>query len=217
MGIERFVEEVQRRTGLATPELSRRAIQVTLGALRQRLVDDEAAALARELPEPFAQLMRGGAYDADFTVDDLYYRVREREGVPLGFAAEHAQAVCQVLAEEIDGETLARLRKHLSADYAALLEPRPVERAPLEPERHLHDDNPPGDGPSLADGRLGSRRPLSEARPDDARAHQHSVARSDDPHGDTRMSSSHGLTQERNDDTLASGKPGSSRPIHSAR
>lgn len=215
MGIERFVEEVQRRTGLATPELSRRAIQVTLGALRQRLVDDEAAALARELPEPFAQLMRGGAYDADFTVEDLYYRVHEREGVPVSFAAEHAQAVCQVLAEEIDGETLTRLRKHLSADYAALLEPRPVERAPREPERHVHDDDPHGDGSTLADGRLGSHRPLSEARPDSA--HQQSVARSDDPHGDTRMSSSHGLTQERTGDTLASGKPGSSRPIHSAR
>jgi uncharacterized protein (DUF2267 family) len=217
MECQRWVEEVQRRTGLATPELAKWAIEATLGVLRQRLLDDEAAALAGALPEPFAGLVRGGAYDEDFGVEELYRRVHRREGVHIGFAAEHAQAVFQVLAEEIDGEILARLRRHLPADYAALLEPRPPHSTAGEPpptERRAHG-TPPGEGSTLADGRLGSRHPLSEARPQDA--HQESVARSDNPHGETKISSSHGLTQERRDDTLAAGTPGSSRPIHSAR
>ncbi|HLM72216.1 MAG TPA: hypothetical protein VK459_05985 [Polyangiaceae bacterium] len=58
---------------------------------------------------------------------------------------------------------------------------------------------------------LGSGHPLSEARFEPA--HTHSVARSDNPHEDTKLSSSRGLTQERLEDTLAEGKPGSDKPI----
>ena len=52
---------------------------------------------------------------------------------------------------------------------------------------------------------------MSEARPETA--HAESVARSDDPHADTRLSSSQGMTQERRGETLAEGRPGSDRPV----
>jgi len=211
MSYEEWVEAVQRRTGLGTPELAGRVIEVTLEVLRQRLVDDEAAALAGELPERIGQILRGGAYEGDFGVEELYRRVKAREGVPLGFAAEHAQAALQVLGEHIDGELRLRLQRHLP-EYAELFEPRQEPPPPLVPERYEHLTEP-GQGTSLSDGRLGSRYPLSEAAP--VEGHEHSVARSAEPHADTKMSSSHGLSQERSGDTLSTGKPGSSRPLHS--
>lgn len=44
-----------------------------------------------------------------------------------------------------------------------------------------------------------------------------SVAKSENPHADTKLSSSHGLTQEREHDTLAEGRPGSKHPLSEAK
>jgi hypothetical protein len=43
-----------------------------------------------------------------------------------------------------------------------------------------------------------------------------SVVKNDNPHGDTKLSSAHGTTQEREHETLAEGRPGSRRPISEA-
>jgi len=51
----------------------------------------------------------------------------------------------------------------------------------------------------------------------DLLAHRHSVARSDDPHADSKLSSARGLRQEREQRTLASGRPGSRRPLSGGR
>lgn len=214
MSYERFITEVRERSGLGTAEEAARAAEVTLGALRQRLVDDEAEALARELPAELAQILRGGAYDADFGVEELYRRVRDRAGIPLGRATELAQVVCQALAGALSAELRRRLSGHLPADLAELLSPPAAPPPPPAPE-HRERGAPPGEGSTLAGGRPGSRHPLSEAHPD--RAHEHSVAREDNPHGETKISSSPGLTQERLGDDLAGGRSGPARPIHSAK
>jgi hypothetical protein len=73
----------------------------------------------------------------------------------------------------------------------------------------------PGRGTTLATGRPGSRHPVSEAHED--RAHTESIARSDDPHGDTKLSSSRGLTQERLRETLAEGRPGPEHPVSNTK
>lgn len=67
----------------------------------------------------------------------------------------------------------------------------------------LADGRPGGTRP-LSEARPGSRHPVSEAAPKDAQ--QHSVAE-DNPHGDTKLSSTDGLTQEREHETLAEGEP----------
>jgi hypothetical protein len=46
--------------------------------------------------------------------------------------------------------------------------------------------------------------------------HSHSVAANDNPHGDTKLSSSRGTTQEREHETLAEGHPSSKRSISEA-
>ncbi|MCC6557144.1 MAG: DUF2267 domain-containing protein [Polyangiaceae bacterium] len=214
MDYEQFLEEVARRGGFGARGEVERAIEATTRALRARLVDDEAEALARGLPEEAARALREGAYEGDFGVDELYRRVGEAEGVARGFGAEHAQAVCEVIAEALDGGTLERLRRHLAGELAALFQAREPAGEPPAPER-LGFEEAPGQGTTLASGRPGSGHPLSEAHPE--RAHEHSVAREENPHGDTKLSSSPGLTQERLGETLATGKPGPTRPVSGAK
>lgn len=43
-----------------------------------------------------------------------------------------------------------------------------------------------------------------------------SVVKSDNPHGNTKLSSSRGSTQEREHETLAEGQPGSKHPLSEA-
>lgn len=57
---------------------------------------------------------------------------------------------------------------------------------------------------TLASGKPGSKHPLSGAKPD--RAQSNSVARSRNPHEETKLSSTKGTTQEREKEDLAEGK-----------
>ncbi|AUX36966.1 MULTISPECIES: DUF2267 domain-containing protein [Sorangium] len=209
MDYERFVEEVQRRAGFEGRDEAERAIAATARTLGERLLEREAAAVAGGLPGPVAVAVRGAAYQGDFDRDELYDRVARREGAPRGFGMEHAQAVCQVVGEALPEAERLRLQRHL-ADWADLFTPR---AAGAPPPRPVHAPAPPevGHGSTLATGRPGSRHPLSEAHP--ATAHAGSVARSDEPHAETKLSSSRGLTQERLGDTLAEGRPGPERPV----
>jgi uncharacterized protein (DUF2267 family) len=125
----------------------------------------------------------------------FYARVAEREDVELGFAIEHAQCVCRALAETLREDELHHLASRLAPEIAALLS----VTEPAAPE--LIRDRPRPTRHTLAEGSPGSRRPLSEAAPE--RAQGESVARSDNPHGDTKLSSTAGTTQEREAETLA--------------
>jgi hypothetical protein len=167
--------------------------------------------LCRDLPEmdvralgaafPMLDLQRGGPRAPSGL--GLIDRVAAREALSHGRAKEAVESVLRSLSELLDDETSARMRKHLPAGLDATFTPR-AESA-LEPSapapRALHTTP----RATLATGRPGSLHPLSEARPE--RAHTHSIARSTDPHGDTKISSARGLTQERLHETLAEGTP----------
>jgi uncharacterized protein (DUF2267 family) len=205
MTYEDLVAEVQRRGGLESVTEAERAVAVTARVLGECLLPDEAAPVAAALPERVAARVRAGVYSHDFDIEEMYDRVARGEGSGRRFGAEHAQVVCQVLAESMPEALRTRLSRHLGPGYAGLFEPRlPLSRPP-RPVR----TTPPvesGRGSTLATGRLGARHPLAEGQAD--RAHAESIASSPDPHGETKLSSSHGLTQERLGDTLADGHPG---------
>jgi uncharacterized protein (DUF2267 family) len=174
-----------------------------LGVLGERLRRSDVEALGEDLPDRLAEALRGPVHGQDFDLAEFHARVARREEVRSGFAAEHTGVVCQVLAESLSPATLRRLRDALPEAMGALFTPR----EPAEPFEYVHLD------PSrrtLAEGRPGSRHPLSEAHPE--RAHSHSVARAANPHEDTKLSSSAGLTQEREHETLATGHPRVLRP-----
>lgn len=205
MTYEQFLEKVMWRAGFEQSEQADKAARATLQTLAERLTEDERHPLAEQLPEPLAQILRAGAHEGDFDLAELYERVQRREGSAISFAVEHTQAVCEVIVEALSEPVLIRLRKHLPEPMAELFAERPIPPPP--PPVHARTEP----STKLSEAKPGSRHPLSESRFEPA--HTHSVARSDDPHADTKLSSSQGLTQERQGDTLAEGKPGPDKPI----
>ncbi|MDI3290009.1 DUF2267 domain-containing protein [Polyangium sp. 15x6] len=205
-----FLDEVAWRGGLGETSLARTLSEAVLRAFAETLVPDEARALAHALPEPLAAVLLDGPHLGNLSEDALYRRVADREGTLLGFAIEHTRLVLGILGEKLPETTRLRLRRHLTPELGELLAPR--EPLPPPPVRLRRPPEPElGKGNTLATGRPGSQKPLSEARPE--RAHAESVVRTENPHGETKLSSSRGLTQVREHETLAEGEPGPRRPV----
>lgn len=202
---ERLLQEVAARAGLSSREATESAVAATLETLGERLLPLDASFVASELTEPLARMVRSRSSPGEFDLPDFYARVARREGVAPGFGREHATVVCQALAELLPEETSFHLRQRLPGGFAELLQPRPELARPA----HLH---PIETRPStLSSGRPGSQRPLSEASSD--RAQVDSVARSGNPHAATKLSSTTGMSTERDHRTLAEGHAGSDRPL----
>ncbi len=179
---------------------ARTSIVAVMGALRRQLGGPEAEALAEALPEDLTEELRHGFYVGP---DPLIERLASVEHVPLSRAAEDAASVLRAMAELLPPPLLSRLRRALPPETGVLLE------APAH-ETHAGHELPARPRRTLAEGRPGSRHPVSESRPPTGQSG--SVA-SDNPHGDTKLSSSRGLTQEREAETLATGRPGPRRSL----
>jgi uncharacterized protein (DUF2267 family) len=204
---EEFLSQVAERAGLGGLEEAEQTVRAVLAVICERLSWPTIQALAEELPVSLPTGLRGGGPQQAFELAELQTRVARSENVRPGFAVEHTGVVCQVVAEALSPGALHRLHAALPDSIGALFAPREpaghFEYVHLDPSHH-----------TLAEGRPGTRHPLSESRPE--RAHAHSVSRADNPHGDTKLSSASGLTQEREQETLAAGHPGSSRPLSDA-
>jgi uncharacterized protein (DUF2267 family) len=185
---------------------ARRALTATLASLGERLFEEERKHIVAELSPDIASLLlqRGSAQKA--SLDAFVASVARRERVRASLAIEHAQIVCAVIAELLLPSTRQVLCKKLP-ELAQLFE------VPKQPPAASHDPHQPAGAPhDLAEGRPGGTHPIATSDTTTL-AHRHSVARSTDPQADTRLSSARGLTQEREDRTLAEGRPGSRRPI----
>lgn len=190
---DELLSHVAEHAGLPGQQEAERTVRAVLEVLGERLSWPVIQALAEDLPAPLAAGLRGVVPHQDFNLAELHARVASRTRVPLGLAVEHTGVVCQFLTEALPPGTLHRLREALPEPMSALFTPREL----VEGFEYVHLD--PG------------RRTLAEGRPE--RAHSHSVVRADNPHGDTKLSSATGLTQEREQETLAAGHPGSNRPL----
>jgi len=203
MTYQEFVNHVADRGGLSAKEAVL-ACRAALSALGGRLSFRAAEALAEDLPDELRDAVRAAEHGQEFGAGELYARVAEGERIRVGIAVEHAAAVLETVSEAISEGTLHRLAQELPEQISRLLAPHPS----IEGPERVHVDHRRR---TLAEGRPGGCHPLSEGRLD--RAQSESVARSENPHGDTKLSSGRGLTQERESETLAEGKPGSSRPL----
>lgn len=181
-----------------------RACTATVRALGEVLTLDEREQLARSFPAELGRALPTARSTAQFEESHFYWRVAIAEGVALPIATEHAQVVCRVLGELMPADERARLVRHLPAIGRLLEPPAPSSAPPHAGPRSSQND--------LAEGRPGGSHPLADSDPAGL-AHRHSVARNPDPHADSRLATAHGLTQEREDHTLAAGAPGSHRPL----
>lgn len=214
MDLQRLIDDVLSRGAFGGPEEARRAVEAVLGAFGACLVPDEARALSADFHGSIGRLVLDNATGAEASREAIYRRTAVLENVPLGRAAEHTQIVLMSMVEHVPEAILLRLVRHLGPDVGELLTPRrPAEEPPIR----LHQPKEPalGKGHTLSTGRPGSSHPVSEAHLETAQTH--SVARSENPHEDTKISSSHGLTQEREHETLAEGRAGPKRPLGESR
>jgi uncharacterized protein (DUF2267 family) len=162
MTYESFMGEVSWRSGVDSRQRIERAIQATLEIVGERMNARDAQQLADQLPAPLGEHLRKAPSHRAFGVEELFEHVKDQEpSRRLGIAVEHAKVVCQVLAEALDFDGQQLLRSRLPPEWADLFSPR-------EPG-HDREEWPrgpaPGHGHTLASGRPGSRRPLSEAAP----------------------------------------------------
>ena len=156
-----FIALVCQRTGL-DEAAAERVITATLSALSERLISIDAQAIATRLPRAWAPLLARGQ-GQEFAVDGLYARVANRAGLGKVEALEQAQVACQVLAEGIDETGRQHLVLHLDEQWRRLF----AARETTAPEFALHGAAKrhvvAGGGNTLASGRPGAHRPLSES------------------------------------------------------
>ena len=203
-----IVSRIAERTGL-DEQASGEALRVTLAALGDVLTDDEVECLASAIGGSVGRTVRERARESTLPIaSGLSERVAELAHTSISRAHEETLVVCGALAEAIGPESLAEVQSTLPPSIANYFVAR--EHAHPAPAPRV-----PGSGHTLATGRVGSAHPLSESRPPE-KGHAHSVARSDEPHAESQVATSHGLTQERVGESLAEGRPGSSRPLHGA-
>ena len=205
------IGRLQALAPFADEDAARRAWRATLRALRSGLTDDEADWLAIDLGPELAAPLVGVVQPVELTPDVFYRSVARLAGQRRSVAQEQAQVVCRALTELLSFSTIGRLRRSVPrlASLFMLPEPPPPPSGP----HHLREE--PGSDRTLAGGRPGGENPLYGARRSTdaetpgasaSRRHQHSVAASNDPHGDTKLSSSRGLTQERESASLATAR-----------
>lgn len=160
----------------------------------------EARALARALPEGPAAAIQREDFVADLDRHDLDLRVKGDLGVSEGRAHELAAIVGAAIADRMDDEA----EQHLADAEPSIraLFSRHEGRAPEHPKTGAAGTLAEGRGggkPALSDGKPGGRRPLADAHPN--RGQPDSIARSDDPRADRRLSSA------QPEHTIARGEP----------
>lgn len=183
-----------------------RVIRATLAALAEGLPRATRHMFANELPKEFRDVMLVHRDRRALSDQDLFAIVRRRITLPIGALRERTQVVCQALGWMMRDELRARVLEGLSDSARALFLPREATDPPSHRARQSRH---------LADGHPATVHPISEARL--LSGQSHSIAMESNPHEETKLSSSVGLTQERVDDELATVHPDQQRSIGNAR
>ncbi len=120
MNADEFVAGVRTVAGLEDGGQAREAIRATLSTLRERLAGNEPNNLADQLPSEVAEPLRGEGGQDNFSLDEFYDRVAEKEGVGREEAMRHAQAVGAVLQQAVTAGEMNDVRWQLKDEYAEL-------------------------------------------------------------------------------------------------
>jgi hypothetical protein len=195
-----FAAHVAAHLGATTLDLTR-ACDVVLAAFAGWLSPANREFFVREFPSSFSITFEHATRE-ELPLEERLVLL----GLTIGHAREVIASVCHVLGETLTDDTLVLLHDALPEWLAAFaVRPAPGPTVPVSRAARRSD--------TLAEGRPGSHAPVSEARAD--RRQQASVA-ADNPHGDAKLSSTTGTTQEREHETLADG-PTPTHPIATSR
>ncbi len=198
---QRFFDHVIQCAGFRSQSEAEDAVRATLAALSSILPTTDANHIAAQLPDWLdSQLQATSPRDSASFLD----QIAATEGVSVGFAREHAGIILQALGAELSPEGETYLCAMLPPEIAELMLPRAKASTPVRVTTHQERS-------TLASGRPGSRHPLSESPT--GQPQSDSIAQTPDPHADTKLSESRGSTQERQKETIASGRPRRNRSL----
>ncbi len=198
MSRARFIADVRWHGGFPSDESTGQAVDAVMNALGDALAPWDAERVAGELPDWLGAPLRRGAH-RERTPRQFIAAVAAAQGVPPGIAREQAGVVLQALVEELTADGRRYLDRALRPALRELTVRRDETSRPPPPV-HPHRRS------TLSIGRLGSSHPVSASRP--RRAHGDSVAASDDPHGDRKLSEASAAG-----DSIASAHPGTKTPL----
>lgn len=201
MSADIFIAHVAGHAGISV-ERTERVTRIVLSGLGSYLPPATRQWIADELPPPLRRMLE----EASGAAAMIERRVLDAGDITAGRARELIASVCRVVAEALSTDAVIALRAAVPASFAALLVAPTPGLVTRPPESHHN--------PTLATGRPGSAHPISEAGP---RTGQVGSVSEDNPHGETKLSSSPGMTQERRHETFAEGHPGYEHPLASPR
>lgn len=117
MNFDHFVGQVQHRAQLPDTGAAVWAIQSTFQSLAEKLEPGEAKDLASQLPRPFHIYFDVDEYAQNFSVDEFFRRVSEREQEKGSIAAFHARVVLEVMQEAVSPGELQDVFDELPPDW----------------------------------------------------------------------------------------------------
>jgi uncharacterized protein (DUF2267 family) len=124
MQYDEFVGQVQHRARLASSDEAVRAIRSTLETLAERLVGNEPADLAAQLPQEIGIFLQApfAGQGQHLTLEDFFELVSAREGVALPQAIFHAHAVIDVLGDAVPPGEMHDVRSQLPTEFHNLFD-----------------------------------------------------------------------------------------------
>ncbi len=117
---DEFIARVKDLAEVQTNEEAERAIRATLETLRERLAGNEPNNLADQLPPEIADPLRGEGGRDNFSLEEFYRQVGEKEGVEEPEAIRHARAVAATLQATVTTGEMDHIRDQLKPEYAEL-------------------------------------------------------------------------------------------------
>jgi hypothetical protein len=169
-----------------TSVIEKRALEGVVARVSRALVPWASPASRSALASAVGEATLHGADEEAATLARLYDDVARASMLRVALAIELTQSTLFALARALGPDARVRLAGELPPAWAEMLEdphdvPRDRRPAPM-PDRN--------EARRLANARPGSSAPLSDAAPASGQAD--SIAISDDPHGDRKLSSTGG-------------------------
>lgn len=201
MSLDAMVDYVAEHTGVAVRDAAIQLLRRALSAFAECLTASEARRVADDLAAPVCHWITEAEHGEPCAPDALYDRMQRRSGVDRGVAVESVQVALEAMARELSPQTRQWLERRLGDAWAELLEDRERSSVPPTPPLRHEIDRPR----TLAEGRTGSARPLSESA---SQPQPDSVAE-DNPYADRKVSSASDVESE----PLSSSNPRSKHPL----
>ncbi len=124
---DEFIGQVQQRARLGSRGDAERATRATLETLAERMADGAAQNLVSQLPHEIGGHLRRHApaqagTGEQFSLDDFFERMTEREGIDQPDAVFHSRVVLEVTDEATTGSLMTKVREQFPSDFDRLFE-----------------------------------------------------------------------------------------------